>query len=379
MKKQSLSLFFAFLFAWHLHPPSLSASESIPDLVKLIKPSVVTIVTFDRHGRRLKLGTGFFLARGVVASTRHVLEGGQRAEIRMSDGREVPIRGMLAEEQNSDLILIEVDGAQVDTPPLTVVSHLPVPGEKVIVLGSPLGLEQTLSDGIVSAIRDLPNIGRVIQITAPISTGSSGSPVVNLNGEVIGIATMQMEEGQNLNFAVPGARLLEIQSTHPVRTLAHWNAQSTQALLKNPEKLFNHGLAQIKNDQYAEALAYFERATIQQPQFTEAWFYIGFCLGEIGRLKESIRATKQAIELDPYFAEAYYNLGLAYAKLGDWRAAHKAFTTSIDLKPDYAFAHLNLGYAYLAVGDIKAALKEYKILLNLDQKLAESLFGVMEQ
>ncbi len=76
--------------------------------------------------------------------------------------------------------------------------------------GSPLGLEKTLSDGIVSAIREIPGFGKVIQITAPISPGSSGSPVLNMQGEVIGIVTFQIVEGQNLNFAIPSERIASL-------------------------------------------------------------------------------------------------------------------------------------------------------------------------
>ena len=79
--------------------------------------------------------------------------------------------------------------------------------------GSPLGLENTVSDGIVSAIRDVPDFGKVIQITAPISPGSSGSPVLNMQGEVIGIASFQMVEGQNLNFAIPSEKIISLVLT----------------------------------------------------------------------------------------------------------------------------------------------------------------------
>ena len=72
-------------------------------------------------------------------------------------------------------------------------------GDKTIVIGNPSGLTGTVSEGIISAFREN---GSIIQITAPISPGSSGSPVLDENGEVIGVATSQKQEGQNLNFAI---------------------------------------------------------------------------------------------------------------------------------------------------------------------------------
>jgi S1-C subfamily serine protease len=78
-----------------------------------------------------------------------------------------------------------VDTFGNDVYPISIVATSSEVGERVIVIGNPLGLEQTVSDGIVWAVRKIPNFGRIIQITAPISPGSSGSPVVNMQGEVI--------------------------------------------------------------------------------------------------------------------------------------------------------------------------------------------------
>ena len=86
----------------------------------------------------------------------------------------------------------------------------------MVVLGSPLGLEQTVTEGLVSAIRTVRDRGEFLQISAPISPGSSGGPVVNMNGQVIGIATFQVR-GQNINFAVPGYRILALRDGPPSR------------------------------------------------------------------------------------------------------------------------------------------------------------------
>src|SRR4029077_2185902 len=77
----------------------------------------------------------------------------------------------------------------------------------------PLGLEGSVTNGIVSAVRDIPTFGRIIQITAPISPGSSGSPVVNMHGQVIGVATLQITGGQSVNFAIPSERIAQLDRT----------------------------------------------------------------------------------------------------------------------------------------------------------------------
>src|SRR5690606_1995460 len=107
--------------------------------------------------------------------------------------------------------LLKVEIARQLAIPLPVVARVPAEGESIVVIGNPFGLEGSVSNGIVSAVREISGYGRIIQITAPISPGSSGSPVVNMSGQVIGIATLQAAEGQSLNFAVPSERILQLK------------------------------------------------------------------------------------------------------------------------------------------------------------------------
>ena len=97
---------------------------------------------------------------------------------------------MLAVDAEGDIALLRVDAGGTQVRPLALDRTSPQEGESVVVIGNPLGLEGSVTNGIVSAVRDIPTFGRIIQITAPISPGSSGSPVVNMQGQVIGVATL---------------------------------------------------------------------------------------------------------------------------------------------------------------------------------------------
>ena len=112
------------------------------------------------------------------------------------------------------------------TPFLKVADLRPQVGERVLVVGSPLGLEESVSAGIVSAIRNIKDRGEFLQISAPISPGSSGGPVVNLQGRVIGVAAFQVR-GQNINFAVPGNRLLALRDGPPRPLVSHPDKQKS--------------------------------------------------------------------------------------------------------------------------------------------------------
>ena len=177
------------------------AQDDVPALVVRIQPCVVEIEALSRQGRVLKTGTGFFVdPSGSIVTNFHVVEGASRVIVRSSEPQAEEPAVVAATDVPSDLAVLTLRGSSL-RPFLPLTSRTPRAGERVVVVGSPLGLDRTVTDGIVSAVRELPNGTSVIQITAPISPGSSGSPVVDLNGEVLGVATFRFREGQNLNFA----------------------------------------------------------------------------------------------------------------------------------------------------------------------------------
>jgi S1-C subfamily serine protease len=193
-------------------------SESLPEIIKRIEPSTVIIFTYDNEGKFLCQGSGFFISQnGDIITNYHIFEWAKSAEVKTPDGKIYSVPRIVAVDFQSDIIRISIDIASPYVYPLPLCTTLPEVGERIIVYGSPFGLEKTVSDGIVSAVREVPGYGEVIQITAPVSPGSSGSPVLNMNGEVIGIATFQIVEGQNLNFAIPSEKIVNLKSTEEKR------------------------------------------------------------------------------------------------------------------------------------------------------------------
>lgn len=182
--------------------------------------AVLTIIGYDNAGNREAQGSGFILTgEGLGATNYHVLEGAQRAIAECCNGRKFEIKSIEGADPDKDIVVFQLQEQGVSESPsglpsvaLDTTGTISV-GEKVIAIGSPQGLENTVSDGIISAIRS-DNSVRYLQITAPISPGSSGGPVLNGDGRVIGIATMQMREGQNLNFAVSTEYLRPLLSQH---------------------------------------------------------------------------------------------------------------------------------------------------------------------
>jgi serine protease Do len=183
------------------------ASDNNPDsyskIAAGISPSVVTILVYEYSGKLKLIGSGFFFNKdGDIITNSNVLLKNTRAEIKTSSGEKYAVGAIIERNEKIDIVKAQTNIPK-ESPFLKIAKRDPLVGDKIMVAGSPMGLELTIAEGIVSALREIPKKGKVIQISAPISPGSSGGPVLNMDGEVVGIATFQMIQGQNLNFAVP--------------------------------------------------------------------------------------------------------------------------------------------------------------------------------
>ena len=336
-------------------------SISLPSLIKRIKPSTVIIFVYDDKGEFLKLGSGFFInENGDIITNYHVIQGASSAEIKTADEKTYPITYIVAEDEQNDIIRLSVNIPSQYVYPLSLSKTIPEVGERIIVYGSPLGLENTVSDGIVSAIRDIPDYGRIIQITAPISPGSSGSPVLNMKGEVIGIATFQMVGGQNLNFAIPSEKIVKVNE----------NAASY---------FFDKSLDFMLEKEYEKALYFLDLMIKKGPLDSLSYWMIGYCNQELGVYNKAIEAYKQAIRIDPDDYGSYYGLGNSYYALCLYNKAIEAYKQAIHIDPDKFHAHYGLGLTYVKAGDRNSALNEYKTLKELDIDEAKKLFDLIYQ
>ncbi len=305
------------------------SQDNLPELVRRVKPSVVAIATYDANGEALMTGSGFFLHPGQVVTNLHVIRGAVRAEIKTLDGKGkvYPVAGAVSVDEEGDLALLNVDMPAEHARSSELAADLPDEGERIFVIGNPLKLEGSVSDGIVSAVREVPNVGRIIQITAPISHGNSGSPVFNLQGQVVGVVTVKVTNGQNINLAIAAARV--------------------------------GGLA----------VGYFENAVNKNPRRAEAWVQVGYCKVKQGKNQEAIRAYQQALQLKPDSAEVVNKLGDAYYYAGRLREAIETYTEAARLLPDCAEVHYNLAIAYFESGNRSMAETEARVLQRLDEKL----------
>lgn len=341
-----------------------TAQEFLPELVKRIKPSAVAIETFDAKGATLSRGSGFFVASDRIITNRHVIEKATRVEAHLLDGRKVVAKGVLAIDGEGDLALIQVDVPRPFISPLPIVRAVPQEGESIVVIGNPFGLEGSVSNGIVSAVREISGYGKIIQITASISPGSSGSPVVNMAGQVIGIATLQAAEGQNLNFAVPSERISQLRVSE-LQTFSTINLEAQKNKRSGAERLYSQGLAQLSRDDYQRALPFFERAVEADPNYAEAWYQAGYCFGALGRHTEALRASRQAAKLRPDWSATYINIGVSSYALGSYKDAVDAYRQALRIEENDAETRYLLGTALGKLGRTDEEILEYRRTLAL--------------
>lgn len=179
------------------HTPAPPRPLTPADIAARSLPSIVTMRTART------LGTGFIVrADGWIATNLHVVVGGPRVLVTLRDGRELAVVEVLAASPDHDLALVRVEARGLPVLALGD-SDAMRPGDPVVAIGNPMGLEDTVSNGLVSARRKGDHGLEVLQVSAPIAPGSSGGPIFNDRGEVIGVATAVVEGGQNLAFGMP--------------------------------------------------------------------------------------------------------------------------------------------------------------------------------
>jgi S1-C subfamily serine protease len=195
-------------------------AQTAQEIAKRAFGSTVLLVMEDANGQPLSLGSGFVVRTGEVASNLHVVAGAARGYAKLVGQKtKYDVEGVTAVDAERDLVLLKISDSAAPSIPLGNSDAVQI-GEPVYAVGNPQGLEGTFSQGIISSIREI-GTDKLLQITAPISPGSSGGPVLNAKAEVVGVSVATFRGGQNLNFAIPSSYLKALlTTTGPAKPLA---------------------------------------------------------------------------------------------------------------------------------------------------------------
>jgi tetratricopeptide (TPR) repeat protein len=358
---------------------SLHLSAEEIDAAKLdhqCGPSVVFILATSSDGKEGKQGTGFIVsADGKMVTNHHVIAGAAKFVVRSADKKEIPVKAVLADDGMHDLAILQLEGK--DLPALALADDGATQrGSRVVVIGNPLGFESTISDGLISAIRQVDRYGELYQITAPISHGSSGSPVLNAQGQVIGVATLGIDEGQALNFAVSARNVRDLLA-HPRVVPGPKASDFPVASADLPSEATRKEDAQVIADPKFAHLRDLERAktyplmladaralvqsypqsAVAQRRLSDAFYYAAF-------YDDAVVAARKALALDPKSARAWNNLATLALEMKDPKAQMAAYHEGLKVAPTDVLLWLQYGEA-ISVSNPAAALDATHTALSL--------------
>jgi len=212
--KKYLSVICALLFLLSLLPACSNEPKKLTGEEVYLKISPSTVEIHAESDFKSGTGSGFFIDDGgTVITNYHVIEDASAAYVTTSDGGTYEVTGVAGYSEEFDIAILTTT---ISDTMAVATSTSVTTGESVYVLGSSRGLTGTFSEGLVSTAERMMDDIPFVQISAPISPGNSGGPVVNVYGEVIGIATLIRTDGQNLNFALPISLLEEVSLNDPI-------------------------------------------------------------------------------------------------------------------------------------------------------------------
>lgn len=230
-------------------------------------------------------GSGVVVAPGTIVTNCHVLNGGGKFSITQGD-KEYSWQGRVLWDRPRDICLIRLDKCEL--PSVTWKASSAVsPGQRVYAVGAPQGLELTISEGIISAVRG-DGDSRLLQTTAPISPGSSGGGLFNSGGELVGITTFQVTESQNLNFALPAEWIHEAiprADAAAAREKRAWDRFSSDAFYTEFRKDWDK----------LEAVA--QAWIVETPDDPLPWSYLARAHDNKERYDQAIEAYRHALSL----------------------------------------------------------------------------------
>ena len=379
-------------------------SQSADEIFANVNDAIVVVEAIDFDGSKSKSGSGVIIKdKGILVTNFHIFAGNEKLKLKHKD-TEIKYSEIIGFNVEKDVLILKLEEINCSQIKVGNSGDLKV-GSKVYAIGSPMGLENSLSEGIVGGFRKFEkkeNNLEYIQITAPISPGSSGGAVLNSAGELIGISTMGFKEGENLGFAIKIEDALSVDlgeyadkvkleavnyffkgkslydDTEYQKSIEYY----TKYIEKVPgdAKGYNfRKLSYLQMKEYDLALKDFNQSNKLDPAYMAPLLNKGDLNYKMGDYEKAIKDFTKIIKLKPDMVGAYYARGLAFMKEKDWSEAVDDFTTVIKKDPDYIEAYINRGISHFYNERYGEAIDDWKKAINMEPGLANELNSWIDQ
>ena len=350
----------------------------VPDTIIQQKSAVVTVHVDDRNGKHVFSGSGFILDKdGIIVTNCRVVakwfaKAENRIRIETEEGTQYPFADLLSPRCENDLVLIKTEAEGLPAVRLNA-DYSPKQGEKIVIVRN-AGAGAAISEGTV---RNILKKGKLIQISIPVTQQSSGSPLFNMKGEVIGAAVFMK---QNNTAVLLKDLMLRLEKYKKRKALAAPVPKSTKLPVHektDTNDYFTLACSYENSNRYHEAIEAYKQSLQMDPDRMEAYLNLGVVYYKLGKYSDAIEILKQALSVNPYVLPAYNKLGTAYIIRGAYSMAIDTFRKAAEIDPNDPTAHFNLGIAYFLSGDKSAAFEEYVTLKDIDKERADILRDII--
>jgi S1-C subfamily serine protease len=345
-------------------------SEAYKNNIQVNKKAVATVMVYDKDRNPLRQGSGVFInATGLLVTNFHVIEGTDiaKTEAKLSTGAKYSLRSLRGLDKKLDIALLQFEATETPHVKALGDSDKLLSGEKVIAIGSPLGQESSVSDGIIAnPARELSGL-KLIQFTAPISPGSSGGGLFNKDGKaIIGVTRAALQDenrkAQNVNFAIPINFIKNILS-----------GSEKKLVEQSAEYYYSLGQIEQNRENDEKAADYYQKAISIDSQYTDAYINLGIIYYDKGEYDLEVTNFEKAVKISPNKYEYWYDLGTAYEDIHQYDKAVEAYQTALRLKPDHKDTLHDFAILSMAGGDCDRASKLISKLKESDPGQAKKL------
>ncbi len=351
---------------------SFAQGKSAEKIYRQLNDAVVRIYTHHEDNSMHGQGSGVILKnKGWIVTNYHIL-GDASVIYAEHNGKYIQLDSIVAMDPKKDILILQLKNSENKeeyklVPNIRIGnSDLVRVGQRVYAIGSPMGFENTISEGIISGLRQKKNLEQsMIQISAPISSGSSGGAVLNAKGELIGISTMVVagETAQNLNFA------LAINDV-----MAAAEKKLPNKVVPDQKQLSNYyqkGYSEYLSKNYLSAIINYEKA-LKESDLEDHWsiyYSMGIAYQSIGNNDSALFYLDKSLQLKKH-ANTYVSIGLIYAGDKKYEKAKEYFIKAVDLAPSSTDALTNLGVVFFVLEDYQNAATCLKKSIELNNKMA---------
>jgi len=320
--------------------------------------SVVVILAYDKEGT-IYQGSGVVIdKKGLIVTNYHVCKDANRIEIKHY-GKEFKNVDIFLSDERKDILVLKISDNPLNPIELGNSNDLK-PGQRVYAVGSPEGYENSISEGIISGFRTDENNLKLIQMTTPITDGSSGGAILDSKGELIGLSVSGQHEG-NLYFAIPVndvCTLLGINSGTPI-------TETDDPGKNDPSKYYEIGKLANDKENYTDAEIYLSKYLEKFSSDANAYFSRGYARFKLKEYKNAINDFTKVLDKNGN-KESYFYRGNCYYNLKDYENAFNDYTKAIEQEPDNANMYYNRGYASFRLKNYEEALGDWKKAIELN-------------